>query len=532
MLEIEALVEDWESTGRTRLLMDADQVARDPRLALAGRGLGARPGRRLFSRGGTIAATPEGRFAEAYRATRGTAEVSPSRMEEAAFARVHQADLLMVGRALEAGAAQHDRLKDIRSSTRAELLAEVLRSLETDVDEIFSAGTAEGHTRKGLEWEMERIRAILAPDVLEDISSTILKRKWEDGTRMFMEGLGTVGVMVPCLGGLSRAVLSLAASFMTGNFTVMAAPCESPAATMVALRLVNQVLSGRDVRAISAFVPDDMPHIRGILADSPRVDGMVMFEGGEEAMEAAARASSLTKAVVGAWETTDVAIVWDDADLDSAAETIVASRFTDSGRLPSCIGRVLVHKDSKDQVVTALEREIHKLRVGLASDPATDVGPLTSLEELERLPQVVEEARELGATIVHGGSRINWRGELDPLGMHFQPTLLEDCDAGMRILNEPLAGPVLPVCTATDEKEARGLSCRPRRPGRVWIWANARADRDRLVERLRAPGIIFFGRRPGGTVKALELADAWGALEMAERLSYKSWRGPFTRERS
>ena len=41
-----------------------------------------------------------------------------------------------------------------------------------------------------------------------------------------------------------------------------------------------------------------------------------------------------------------------------------------------------------------------------------------------------------------------------------------------------------------------------------------------------AHGIVFFGRKPGGTVRAMDLADAWGALELAQRLSYKSWRGP------
>jgi len=527
VLEIEALVDGWEQSGLTRLLMDADQVARDPRLALAGMGLTGKTGRRLFSRGAGTPATAEERFVEAYRTTHGSVDVSPSRMEEAAFARVHQADLLMVGRAVESGVTEHARLRDIMPTTRVQLLGSVLKALEERSDSIYAAGIAEGHTRKGLDSEMARIRAFLAPDVLEDAASSIFKRKWDDGTRMFMEGLGTVAAMVPCLGGLSRSMLSLAASMMTGNFTVLTAPCASPATTMVAARIASDVLDEHGVRALSVFVPNDMPHIRDILAESPRVDGMVLFEGGERAMEAAARASALGKAVVGAWETTDIAIVWDGVDLVSAAEDIVGSRFMDSGRLPSSIGRVLVHKDVRDEVVSALEKEIHQLRVGLTSDPHTDVGPLTDLGELERLQEVVNEARELGASLVHGGSRINWRGEGDPLGMHFQPTLMEECDAGMRIMNEPLAGPVLPICTVTDEKQARGLSCTPKRPGRVWIWAASRADRDRLVDGLRAPGIIFFGRRPGGTVKAMELADAWGALKMAERLSYKSWRGPF-----
>jgi len=527
VLEIEALVDDWQQTGNTKLLMDADLVAQDPRLALAGRGLKGRSGRRLFGRGGETAMTAEERFAEAYRTTHGSAVVSPSEMEEAAFARVHQADLLLVGRSLETGAGEHARLRDIRPSTRAQLLGSVLQALEAGKDAIYAAGIAEGHTRKGLDWEMERIRAFLASDVLEKMASSILKRRWDDGTRMFMEGLGTVAVMVPCLGGLSRAVRSLASSLMTGNFTALAAPCEAPATTMVVLRIASEVLAQRDVKAMTAFVPYDMPHIRSILAESPRVDAMVMFEGGEQAQQAAAQASAQGKAVVGAWETTDVAIVWDDVDVESAAAQIVGARFTDSGRLPSTIGRVLVHRDARDAFMSALEKETHKLRIGQASDPATDVGPLTSLSELERLIEVIEEAGQLGARVVHGGSRINWKGEMDPLGMHFQPTLVEDCDAGMRIMNEHLAGPVLPVCTVDEAKEAKGLSCQPRQSGRVWIWATSRADRDRLVDGLRAPGIIFFGRRPGGTVRAMELSDAWGALELAERLSYSSWRGPF-----
>ncbi len=529
MLEIEALVETWEGSGLTRLLMDADQVARDPRLALVGSGISTRPARRLFSRSGSPGASAEERFAEAYRTARGSVDVSPSLMEEAAFARVHMADLLMVGRVLEGASKQHARLKDIRPSTRAQMLGLVLDTLEAGKDDIFAAGVAEGHTRKGMDWEMERVRAFLAPDVLEGIASSILKRKWDDGTRMFMEALGTVGVMVPCLGGLSRAMLSMAASMMTGNYTVLAAPCASPAAVMVGLRIANEVLDERNVRAMSAFVPNDMPHIRGVLAESPRVEGLVVFEEGEGSHEDSSTARVLNKAVVDAWETSDVAIVWDGVEAASAAETIVKVRFTDSGRLPSAIGRVLVHQEAKDELMGALEKEIHKLRVGLVSNPATDVGPLTSLAELELLTQVVEEARDLGARVVHGGSRINWKGEHDPLGMHFQPTLLEDCDAGMRVMNESLAGPVLAVCTVTDEMQAKGMSCRPRRPGRVWIWATSRADRDRLVEGLRAPGIVFFGRRPGDTVNAMELADAWGALEVAERLSYKSWRGPFTK---
>ena len=526
MLEIEALVERWQPTSRTRLLMDADQVARDPRLALAGMDLGSRGGLRIFPRGGGSPATPEERFAERYRRAKGSVDVSPSRMQEAAFARVHMADLLLVGRALEAGSTQHSRLRDIPPGTRVQLMTRTLERIEDMSDELLRVGAAEGRTRKGMEWELERTRAFLSPDILEDVAQAIVKRRWDDGTRMFMEGLGTVAAMVPSLGGLSRSMLSLSSSLMTGNFTFISAPTDVPATTMMALRAADEVMREKDVHALAAVVPDDTSHLMGIVAESPRVEGLVMFEEGEAALDAAAQATALGKAVVGAWETSDVAIVWDGVDVASAAEVIVRSRFTDSGRLPSSIGKVLVQENAREALVSALEAEIHSLQVGLPSDPSTDIGPVASLGALEHIQDVVREAIELGGHVIHGGERINWRSEADPVGMYFQPTLMVDCDTGMRISHEGLVGPVLPVCSVRDAKEARAISCRPQRPGRVWIWATSRADRDRLVDGMRVPGIVFFGERPGGTVKAMDLADAWGTLTLAERLSYKTWRGP------
>ena len=143
-----------------------------------------------------------------------------------------------------------------------------------------------------------------------------------------------------------------------------------------------------------------------------------------------------------------------------------------------------MHRDAHDQVLSAMEKELNSLRVGLPSDPSTDIGPVASLDALERLIETVAEAKELGATVVRGGERINWRSEADPVGLYFQPTIMDDCDAGMRIMNERIVGPLLPICSVGDEDQARKLTCMPRRPGRVWIWATSRADRDRLVDGL------------------------------------------------
>jgi acyl-CoA reductase-like NAD-dependent aldehyde dehydrogenase len=377
-----------------------------------------------------------------------------------------------------------------------------------------------------MDWELERIRAYLSPEALARMTEPLEDRELADGSRQFIDGVGTVAAIVPAMGAPAMTVLSLAAAFMTGNFTFLSVPLEAAATTMLVVETFDAVLRERQVNALSAVVPDGPRELLGILSESPRVDALLSFSQGDAELDAHAQANALGKAVVSAWDTGDVALVWDTAHVGEAARTIVAGRFTDTGRLPASLQRVLVPRDSTEDLVSALEKEIHSLRVGLPSDPATDVGPVGRLGTLEHLQEVVDEARELGAEVVHGGERINWRGEADPLGNYFQPTLVAGCNAGMRIANERIVGPVLPVVPLDNETDVPSMTCKPLRPCRVWLWATSRADRDRLVERLRAPVIVFSGRMSQGLGGGLDLSDAWGALELSERLSYRSWRGP------
>jgi hypothetical protein len=184
--EVRALVEDWQDTALTRLLLDADRVARDPALVLSAEGMATRTGRRIFARGGGTPSTPVERFAEVYRRAVGPIEVGPQRLEEAAFARVHRADVVMVGRALEHGSAQHERLRSIQPETRVQLLLEIRRAIDSASDELVRLGTLEGHTRKGMERELERIRSVLSEEVLGWIASTLVKKKYSSSSR----GLG------------------------------------------------------------------------------------------------------------------------------------------------------------------------------------------------------------------------------------------------------------------------------------------------------------------------------------------------------
>jgi acyl-CoA reductase-like NAD-dependent aldehyde dehydrogenase len=529
MREVRFLIDRWGESDRSVLVLDSDRLARDPTLALAGQVRDVSILRRVLlrsSRGTLIPKTPEERFAAAYRRSVGTFEVTRARLEEAAFARCYLPDLLMVGRALEHGARQAERLRSLSIDRRRELLLEVAEELQKREDELISVATVEGRTRKGIEWDLQVIREVLRVDNLDTLASELEPVTHRDGCRVVRDPLGIVGVGVPHFAGPAREVQLLATSFLAGNFTFLAMPLRAGVSTMLIAEIMDGVLREREVEALSAMIPEDPRALLGILAESPRVRGLVLFGAGKGQRAANLEASDRDKAVLHAGEGGASAIVWDGADILAAAADIVRARFTDTGRLPVAVRRVYVHPAVHDELVQALESELRSLMVGLTSDPSTDVGPVGFLGVLEHLQQVVEEARRLGATVVHGGERIDWRGEADPLGLFFQPTLVDNCTQGMRITNEHLIGPVLPVCEESDLQRATKLARTGPPVEAVSVWVASTADSDQFIEALMVPGLLLGGGHLRASPPTIGLSDQWGPVELMHRLSFMRWIRP------
>ena len=145
----------------------------------------------------------------------------------------------------------------------------------------------------------------------------------------------------------------------------------------------------------------------------------------------------------------DPAIVCEDADIALAARSIVNGAFGNSGQICASVERVYVHKNVFDIFV----KEVVKLtRELIQDDPVvnvrTDIGSMTSREQLEIVQRQVEDAVRKGAH-VHTGGKLSDKG-----GMFFEPTVLTHVTDDMEVLQEETFGPVLPIMSVEDDREA------------------------------------------------------------------------------
>lgn len=137
------------------------------------------------------------------------------------------------------------------------------------------------------------------------------------------------------------------------------------------------------------------------------------------------------------------AIVLDDFDIESAANTLAQTITMSAGQICATLSRAIVPAAHKADFVAAVEAAMRAITVGHPRDPATQMGPLAIGRQRDCVEEYVGIAVAEGARLVTGGGRPR---HLDR-GFYFEPTLFADVDPAMRIAHEEVFGPVLAVLT-------------------------------------------------------------------------------------
>ena len=145
-------------------------------------------------------------------------------------------------------------------------------------------------------------------------------------------------------------------------------------------------------------------------------------------------------------------VVFDDADLDAACELAMAGAFMNAGQMCSATSRVLVHRPIAQAFTERLVAQATALRLGDPLAEGTQMGPLASRAQLERVQAYVRIAAEENLARLCGGERIGTRGHF------FQPTIYADVPGSSRLWREEIFGPVMCLRTFTDEAEAIALA--------------------------------------------------------------------------
>ncbi len=139
-------------------------------------------------------------------------------------------------------------------------------------------------------------------------------------------------------------------------------------------------------------------------------------------------------------------IVMDDADLDKAVDAAVKGAFYSTGQRCTACSRLIVHHAVAEAFIGKMQEAMKRLRVGHALDDGTDIGPLVSEPQLDRVQSYLAVGQKEGAKLVLGGERVEARTK----GHFMRPALFIDDDPGHRINREEIFGPVASVLRVAD----------------------------------------------------------------------------------
>ncbi|GIX23725.1 MAG: NAD-dependent succinate-semialdehyde dehydrogenase [Caldimonas sp.] len=143
-------------------------------------------------------------------------------------------------------------------------------------------------------------------------------------------------------------------------------------------------------------------------------------------------------------------IVFDDADLDSAVEGAVASKYRNAGQTCVCANRLYVQDGVYESFVAKLADKVRGLKLGSGFEPGVHIGPLIDESALAKVEAHVADACAKGARVLTGGQRVGQR--------FFAPTVLADVTPEMRCSQEETFGPVAPVLRFKTEDEVVALA--------------------------------------------------------------------------
>jgi len=267
------------------------------------------------------------------------------------------------------------------------------------------------------------------------------------------EPVGVVGAITPWNAPLTSTIWKMGPVLATGCTMVLKPAEEAP---LTALRLGELVLEAGIPAGVVNVVPGFGETAGAALAAHMDVD-KVAFTGshftGQKVLDGARGNLKRVTLELGG-KSPD--IVFADADLDKAVPGTAMGVFANSGQICSAGTRLLVQRSIYDDFIERLTQFASSLRVGDGIDPKTQIGPVVSAEQLDRVSSYLDIGRAEGATVAVGGGRLSGDG-LDK-GFFVAPTVLVGVHNDMRIAQEEIFGPVIAAIPFETPAEAASIA--------------------------------------------------------------------------
>ncbi|MDY4594710.1 MAG: aldehyde dehydrogenase family protein [[Pasteurella] aerogenes] len=275
--------------------------------------------------------------------------------------------------------------------------------------------------------------------------------EWSAGkmSMLIKEPVGVAGISVPWNSPAALLIRSLAPALAVGCTTVLKMPVQSAqisaliADIMSSVKslpkgVINMVIGGHEVLSTLVNSPD-VPTIS--FTGSTTTGRALLEQGAKQIKRFGLELGGKTPH-----------IVFDDADLDKLIPTVQAGLTTFAGQFCMTGSRILVQKGIADKVRERLAEALKSVKVGPASDPTSQMGPMIDIPNVQRVDKMVEEGIAAGAKVIVRGGPFK-EGELSK-GAFYQPALLEVDDNKSSLVQQELFGPVLTMQVFDTERQA------------------------------------------------------------------------------
>ena len=310
------------------------------------------------------------------------------------------------------------------------------------------------------------------------------------------EPFGAVACITAWNSPLLIAIWKIAPALAAGN-TVVIKPSEYASASTLALMQafeqadlpqgVINVVTGLGTETGAALVDHDL--IR-----------LVSFTGGVVGGAAtAATAAQKIKPVIMELGGKSPQLVFDDADIELAANGVAAGIFPPGGQ--SCISgsRLLVHESVHDVMVDQLVKVVSLAQLGHPADPTTHIGPIAHKAHFDCILHDIEKAKADSAKLVYGGNAV--QPDNAPNGLFIEPTIFTDVTQGMKLAQDEVFGPVLAVIPFSSEQQAIEMANDSKFGLAAGIWSQDSARAIRVADQLKA-GTVYINNYFNATTQS------------------------------
>ncbi|CAN5751724.1 succinic semialdehyde dehydrogenase [soil metagenome] len=314
-------------------------------------------------------------------------------------------------------------------------------------------------------------------------------------TREFRHPVGVVGCIVPWNYPLNLGITDAIAALLAGNAVVLKPDHQT---SLTALWAVDLLLEAGLPPDVLPVVTGEGPALGPALMES--VD-FIMFTGSTAtgrviARQAADRLIGASLELGGK----NPMLVLKHADIPRAVDGAIRGCFVGAGQVCVSIERIYIHAQHFDQFAEAFVRAASSLRMGTSLDYLPEMGSLASARQLQTVDEHVRNAIEGGATLLCGGRA---RPDIGPL--FYEPTVLTDVTAGMRVHSEETFGPVVSLYRCASDEESIRLANQTSYGLSASVWGRDVKQAVDVARRIRA-----------GSVNVNEAyAATWGSTDAA-----------------